>query len=256
MPANDEQYWEERAIRFAHEGAGLKAVCSFGMPKFYNWAIHQTQLRALYSYLRPDKKSTVLDVGCGVGRWSLRMAPHAKQVTGLDVSETMLKQARRLRGNLPATFTRASIAETQLNEKYDFILCVTVLQHMDDGEATQALKNMRSMLSKGGKIVVLEVAPMSLDSACDTGVFECRTSNDYQRMFSASKLRSVATHGVDVVPFKQALLPGYQQLPSWLAVPLINLTAAIALPLDLIFAKQYPHRSWHCVFELMAAEDD
>ena len=29
-------YWEERARRFAGEGAGLGAVCAYGMPEFYN----------------------------------------------------------------------------------------------------------------------------------------------------------------------------------------------------------------------------
>ncbi len=32
-------YWEDRAQRFAGEGAGLAAVCAYGMPEFYNRAI-------------------------------------------------------------------------------------------------------------------------------------------------------------------------------------------------------------------------
>ena len=258
MPANDELYWEQQAVRVAQqaqEGAGLKEVCSSGMPQFYNWAMRQTQIRALYQYLRPGENSTVLDVGCGVGRWSLRMAHFAKQVTGLDVSETMLKQARRQRGNLPATYIRGSIVKTQLDEKFDLILCVTLLQHMSDREALQALQNMRNMLKKGGKIILLEVAPTHLDRARDTRGFECRTNQDYQRMFHASDLFSLVTYGVDVFPFKRTLLPRYEKLPAWLARPLINLTAAAALPIDLLFAKQRPDHSWHRVFELMASSD-
>ena len=36
-------YWEERARRFAGEGAGLGAVCAYGMPEFYNRMIHFNQ---------------------------------------------------------------------------------------------------------------------------------------------------------------------------------------------------------------------
>ena len=36
-------YWEERARRFAAEGAGLAAVCSYGMPEFYNRVIDLEQ---------------------------------------------------------------------------------------------------------------------------------------------------------------------------------------------------------------------
>jgi cyclopropane fatty-acyl-phospholipid synthase-like methyltransferase len=42
----------------------------------------------------PDK--TALDVGCGSGSFTLRMAPHFSQVIGIDHSEERLKQARAL----------------------------------------------------------------------------------------------------------------------------------------------------------------
>ena len=32
-------YWEQRACRFASQGDGLAAVCSYGMPAFYNRVI-------------------------------------------------------------------------------------------------------------------------------------------------------------------------------------------------------------------------
>src|SRR5262249_43034291 len=40
-------YWEDRARRFAKQGYGLAAVCSYGMPEFYNRAIHLEQYLAL-----------------------------------------------------------------------------------------------------------------------------------------------------------------------------------------------------------------
>ena len=68
------RYWEERARRFGGTGAGLAAVCSYGMPWFYNRYIDLTQWLALSPWLDVAVGTSVLDVGCGVGRWSRRLA--------------------------------------------------------------------------------------------------------------------------------------------------------------------------------------
>ena len=53
-------YWEERARRFAGEGAGLAAVCAYGMPEFYNRAIHVGQRLALGPWLKVKPGITCL----------------------------------------------------------------------------------------------------------------------------------------------------------------------------------------------------
>src|SRR6185437_1859706 len=82
-------YWEERARRFAVEGDGLAAVCSYGMPGFYNSLIDFCQRRALEPWLTVGPGARVLDVGCGVGRWSRLLASRGACVTGVDLSPTM-----------------------------------------------------------------------------------------------------------------------------------------------------------------------
>src|ERR1700757_5491795 len=87
------RYWEDRARRFAAEGEGLPAVCSYGMPEFYNRMIHFNQQLALAPWLRVSPGTRVLDVGCGVGRWSRVLASRGAIVTGVDLSPTMIAEA-------------------------------------------------------------------------------------------------------------------------------------------------------------------
>src|ERR1700759_4021444 len=87
-------YWEDRAQRFAGEGAGLAAVGACGMPEFYNQPIHLEQRLALRPWLNVKPGTRVLDVGCGVGRWSRLLAAKGAQVTGVDLSPTMVQQAQ------------------------------------------------------------------------------------------------------------------------------------------------------------------
>lgn len=43
----------------------------------------------------PVENARVLDFGCGIGRVAIALAPHAAEVTGVDVSAGMVKEARR-----------------------------------------------------------------------------------------------------------------------------------------------------------------
>src|SRR5258708_20096629 len=87
-------YWEDRAQRFAAEGEGMAAVCAYGMPEFYNRAIHLEQRLALEPWLNVGPGTRVLDVGCGVGRWSRLLAARGAEVLGVDLSPTMIAQAQ------------------------------------------------------------------------------------------------------------------------------------------------------------------
>ena len=51
---------------------------------------------ALRGALHPLEPGTrVLDVGCGVGRWSSLLAARGGLVTGMDLSPTMITEAHR-----------------------------------------------------------------------------------------------------------------------------------------------------------------
>src|SRR4051794_28283830 len=44
----------------------------------------------------PRERGTALDFGCGVGRISQALAEHFDRVIGVDVAESMVREARRL----------------------------------------------------------------------------------------------------------------------------------------------------------------
>src|SRR3954454_19384309 len=45
---------------------------------------------------RPVARAAALDFGCGVGRVTQALAEHFETVTGVDVAESMVREARRL----------------------------------------------------------------------------------------------------------------------------------------------------------------
>lgn len=254
-------YWEDRARRFAAQGEGLAAVCAYGMPGFYNRMIDFCQRLALAPWLDILPGARVLDVGCGVGRWSLLLAKRGAQVTGIDLSPTMIMEAaRRASSERVANrcrFLVQDLAQLDAGEKFDLVLGVTVLQHILDPEALRAaLRRMVEHLTPGGRMVLLEAAPARAAKYCDTTVFRARQRRVYLDLFAQAGLELRALGGVDPAPFKTWLLPHLRRLPRLLAMPAVVLVTLLSAPIDAMFGRRAVQRSWHAVFVLQRVEDN
>jgi SAM-dependent methyltransferase len=249
--ASARAYWEGRAQRFAARGRGLAAVCSYGMPAFYNHSIEWGQRRALLPWLpHVTGASTALDVGCGVGRWSLELARRGHEVLGFDLSPSMIEQARMRAGVQGArcSFELGDVTTLNLGRKFDLIVCVTVLQHvLNPPEARVAIARLAEHLAPGGTLVLLEAAPTRSTTRCDTAVFRARTLEWYQDALQAAGMVVCAQDGVDPMPFKTWILPWYRRLPELIAPMVLAVATALALPLDWALRGWLKNRSWHKV---------
>ena len=241
------EYWEERARRFAAEGAGLAAVCSFGMPLFYNRAIDLCQRLALEPWLRVHPGTRVLDVGCGVGRWSRHLAARGASVTGIDHSPTMIAEAQR--GE--CRFLEQDLAQLEAGDTFDLVLGVTVLQHILDAAAlSMALRRMVEHLKRDGVLVLLEAAPERAGGRCDSAIFRARPRSTYLQLFAEHGLEVRATSGVDPAPFRTWLLPHLPKLRGSVRRAALAAVTALSLPIEVPFGRTLAGRSWHAVFVL------
>ncbi len=248
-------YWEDRARRFAAEGRGLAAVCSYGMPEFYNRSIDLEQYLALRAWLKVRPGHRVLDVGCGVGRWSRLLAARGALVTGVDLSPTMIEEAQRRATAAGVadrcTFHVQDLSDLSLSGQFDTVLAVTVLQHILDPVALHAaVRAMSRHLAPGGRMVLLEAAPDGDVRRCDTTVFRARHRNIYREIFRACGLRVHASTGVDPAPFRTGLLPYIRKLPRGLSSGLLALATALSVPVNVLFGRRAVRSSWHVVFVL------
>lgn len=248
-------YWEQRARQFAGEGAGLAAVCSYGMPEFYNRAIQLEQRLALRSWIKVQPGTRVLDVGCGVGRWSRLLASRGAHVTGVDLSPTMIAQAERRAESEGVAdrcrFQVQDVSRLQVGGEFDLVLGVTVLQHILDPDLLRsAVQRMAAHLAPGGRMVLLEAAPLAVVRRCDTTVFKARRRDAYVELFRECDLRLRAVTGVDPAPMRTWLLPHVRRLPRNLSMSLLILTTALSLPVDALLGRRAVNQSWHAVFVL------
>jgi 2-polyprenyl-3-methyl-5-hydroxy-6-metoxy-1,4-benzoquinol methylase len=249
------EYWEQRARDYARDGAGLRAVCSYGMPSFYNGYIHLTQQLALSRHLRVEEGTPALDIGCGIGRWTRMLARRGARVVGVDLSPTMIDEARlrTVRAGLTSRVEYAigDLRTLDLGREFPLVTAVTVLQHiLDERDFSRGVCNLALHLARGGRAVLLEAAPSRANASCDTAVFRARTAAEYCDAFRAAGLRCVEMHGVDPAPFKQRVLPRYRSMSRPAAAAALFGATALSLPYDALLGRRMTHRSWHKVFVL------
>ena len=99
----------------------------------------------------------VLDVGCGMGRYTLILAERGYAVEGLDLSPVLLQRLRVFNGgrfNIPLHSADVMNPPAELREKFDAIVGFFALHHMHELE--RCFRGMAQMVKPGGRIVFLE----------------------------------------------------------------------------------------------------
>lgn len=96
---------------------------------------------------------TVLDFGCGVGRLVIPFARVCEQVTGVDVSPSMLAEAARnctREGVGTATFVISDDRLTQVAGTFDLVHSFIVLQHIPPERGIAIMERLLSRVTEGG----------------------------------------------------------------------------------------------------------
>jgi SAM-dependent methyltransferase len=90
---------------------------------------------------------SILDVGCGFGRDSVELIKLGYSCVGVDISEELLKDARR---RVPTgKFYKQSIYDLDLPDKFDGFWAAATLLHIPRTRINKALQSIRSVMNPG-----------------------------------------------------------------------------------------------------------
>jgi SAM-dependent methyltransferase len=76
--------------------------------------------------------SLAIDLGCGSGRWSAKLAPHVQTIVLVDFSDAIFVARDNLAGASNAVFFRGDVTSLPFaNDSVDFLFSLGVLHHLD-----------------------------------------------------------------------------------------------------------------------------
>jgi SAM-dependent methyltransferase len=138
------------------ERAGKHAM----RPADSNYVERQIDRLVTFAGLEPGER--VLDVGCGMGRYTFGLADRGLVLEGLDLSEKLLDRFRDFDGGrygIPLHCADVLEPPQELKGRFDAVVGFFTLHHLHD--LVSCLRSMRSLARPGGRIVFLEPNPLN-----------------------------------------------------------------------------------------------
>jgi SAM-dependent methyltransferase len=108
-----------------------------------------------------DSSECVLEVGCGRGYTCLKLAPHVAWLVGLDMSDSMLDEARMLLGtNMVSNVSILNgyadkLTEYFDRETFDKVISIDVHEHLHPEDAIAHLSEVHAVLRSKGRLIVV-----------------------------------------------------------------------------------------------------
>jgi SAM-dependent methyltransferase len=147
----------QMASAFDRLYAGMIDPFGAGLPQF---RYQQRKYDCLLSMLPARHYRSVLDVGCGLGSFTRKLAPYCDHILGTDISGEAIRQARALSlEHLQVDYSHEDILEQPGREAtFDLIIVADTLYYIDplpDGRLTSIARNIAAKMTPGGLLLLV-----------------------------------------------------------------------------------------------------
>jgi SAM-dependent methyltransferase len=159
---NTDQAWEEWGKKdpyfsvFTNQKFRLNSLNDDAKAEFFEIGRLQTEyiLQVIHKHVDPQfQAKSALDFGCGVGRLVIPFARLMSRVVGLDVSLSMLAEAKKnaTEQNVAnAAFLQSDDTLSNINEQFDLVHSFIVFQHIPTERGRKIFAALLAKITPGG----------------------------------------------------------------------------------------------------------
>ncbi len=154
---NIKKFWEERAEQYKQKPS--LSVTNLEEDDELQQSKVRLEREHVFRLLKILPEMNVLDLGAGVGAWSILFAEKCRKVVAVEYSENMVKVAKQIaKGKLinNIEFVCRDIVKFQTTRNFDVIFCSGLLLYLDDAQFLQLSSNMKNYSQKGTLLFLRE----------------------------------------------------------------------------------------------------
>jgi cyclopropane fatty-acyl-phospholipid synthase-like methyltransferase len=142
----------------------------------------------------------LLELGCGTGRVTIPLAARGCQITGLDISDSMLRRARSKAADagVVATWILGDMRGFELDRQFAMIFCpFGTFNHLRRDDVAQCLSAAREHLLPGGHFALDTFNSSDSDNALcdDVQGFSSFTRSETEEFLASSGFDVAALYG-------------------------------------------------------------
>jgi SAM-dependent methyltransferase len=127
-------------------------------------ALRAHMARRILALTGADKRSRILSLGCGIGDTELLIAPHVRELIGIDLSPSAIRQANADAERLGIENARFEQGTTA-SGRYDVVIAIFFLHHLPDADLALLPQRLRQWLVRGGSFYSLDPSRQRLSGA-------------------------------------------------------------------------------------------
>jgi ubiquinone/menaquinone biosynthesis C-methylase UbiE len=121
--------------------------------------VKKYETEIVLSLLKPSPREIILDAGCGTGIFTFDLLSCGAYVTGLDISFSMLKNAKS-KGQTSFRVLQGNMLNLPFRDcSFDKIVSITALEFIEDGR--RAMEELFRVARRGGTVVVATLNSLS-----------------------------------------------------------------------------------------------
>lgn len=123
---------------------------------------NRVEIEKLSPKLQLSKKSRILDIACGIGRWADAVAVEIEEYCGIDFSGELIAIANKRNKKINFSFYEGAISEIDkvLREngkgKYNTVLMVGILMYLNDNDLLQTLRAVEKACEENAVLCIRE----------------------------------------------------------------------------------------------------